>query len=74
MVMYDAKSVSLVGARELAVELDFLIHSGLFSGMFTTSAGGTKASLAASATVDMMRKHKLQTEWRCSTAKCFWKR
>ena len=57
--MYDSKSVSLVGARELAVELDFLIHSGSFSGMFTTSAGGTKASLAASATVDMMRKYKL---------------
>ena len=53
--MYNAKSVSLVGARELAVELYFLIHSGLISGMFTTSAGGTKAPLAASATVNMMR-------------------
>ena len=53
--MYESKSVSLVGARELAVELDFLIHSGSISGMFTTSAGGTKASLAASATVDMTR-------------------
>ena len=53
--MYDSKSVSLVGARELAVELDFLFNSGSFSGMFTNSAGGTKAWLAASATVDMMR-------------------
>ena len=61
--MYDSQSVRLVGARELAVELDILIHSGSFSGdfsgMLTTSAGGTKASLAASATVDMMRQDKL---------------